>query len=130
MSTLEATKAITTKEVAERLVLLCREGKNVQAIEELYSDNIVSIEPKGSRAEITEGKAAVLGKTTQWIQMIEQIHNTHISDPIFTGNHFSCLMEMDVTLKDIGRIPMNEICVFEVREGKIVFEQFFFEVNN
>jgi hypothetical protein len=130
MSTLEATKTSATEIVANRLVQLCREGKNVEAIGELYSDDIISIEPKGSRHERTEGKAAVLAKTTQWQQMVEQIHNNHISDPIFTGNHFACVMEVDVTLKEMGRIPMNEVCVFEVRNGKIVHEQFFYDLSH
>jgi hypothetical protein len=129
MSTLEATKTITTQEVANQLVKLCREGKNVEAIKELYADNIVSIEPKGSHAERTEGKTAVLAKTTQWLEMVEQFHGAKISDPIFTGNYFSCVMEMDVTLKGIGRNPMNEIGVFEVQNGKIVFEQFFYTIT-
>lgn len=130
MSTIEATKTEATEKVAKRLVELCREGKNVQAIEELYDENIISIEPKGSRAERTEGKTNVLAKTTQFTDMIEEMHGANISDPIVSGNHFSCIMEMDVTLKDMGRIPMNELCVYEVKDGKIVAEQFFFEVAN
>ena len=128
MSTLEAKKTDATQKVANRLVQLCREGKNAEAIKELYADNIVSIEPKGSRAEKTEGKAAVMGKTTEWLEMVEKIHHSTISDPIFTDNYFSCVMEMDVTLKKMGRIPMNEVCVFKVEDGKIVFEQFFYDI--
>jgi hypothetical protein len=39
---------MTTTEIAERLVALCRENKYEQAQTELYSDDAVSIEPEGS----------------------------------------------------------------------------------
>jgi hypothetical protein len=130
MSTLEAKKTATTQEVANKLVKLCREGKNEDAIKELYAEHIISIEPKGSRHERTEGKKAVLDKTTQFMGMVETFHSSKISDPIFTGNHFSCVMEMDVTLKGMGRSSMNEVCVYEVKDGKIIHEQFFFNVPN
>jgi ketosteroid isomerase-like protein len=35
-------------------------------------------------------------------------------------------MGMDVTMKGFGRMNMDEVCVFEVKDGKIVSEQFFF----
>jgi hypothetical protein len=50
---------MTTQEVADKLVQLCREGKNDQAIEDLYADDVVSKEPKESPMELTEGKEAV-----------------------------------------------------------------------
>ena len=121
---------MTTEVVAKKLVQLCREGKNVNAIEELYSDKIISLEPKGSQAaERTEGKAAVLGKNQQWLSMVEQIHEVHISDAVVSGNYFSCAMDMEITMKGIGRTTMNEICVYEVQDGKIVFEQFFHSIH-
>jgi hypothetical protein len=33
---------------------------------------------------------------------------------------------MDVSLKDQGRVKMDEIALYEVQDGKIVSEQFFF----
>ena len=51
---------MNTQEVANRLVQLCREGKNVEAINELYHDHIVSHEPKGTPMEKTEGKPVLL----------------------------------------------------------------------
>lgn len=119
----------TTQEVAERLVQLCREGKNVDAINELYHNNIVSHEPKGTPMEKTEGKEAVLGKTNYWFSTVEQIHSGSISDPIVAGNFFSCTMDMDVTYKEHGRMGMNELCVYEVKDGKIVSEQFFYSMG-
>jgi hypothetical protein len=117
---------MNTQEVADRLVELCREGNNVDAIQELYADNIVSKEPQGTPMEHTEGKEAVMGKTQHWYSTVEEIHGGEISEPIVTGNFFSCTMDMDVTYKENGRMTMNEVCVYEVQDGKIVTEQFFY----
>jgi len=35
-------------------------------------------------------------------------------------------MMMDATFKGIGREKMNELCMYEVEDGKIVKEQFFY----
>ena len=53
---------MNTAEVAGKLVQYCREGRNIDAINELYADNIVSKEPKGSNFELVEGKEDALAK--------------------------------------------------------------------
>src|SRR5258708_38012632 len=118
MSTqVETSKAL---EVAHRLVDLCREGKNVDAINELYDENIVSLEPEGSpMGGKTVGKGAVLASTNQWFSSVEEIHSSYISDPIASGNFFACTMDIDATYKGQGRNEMSELGVFEVKNGKI-----------
>eukprot|EP01012_Entosiphon_sulcatum_P056475 TRINITY_DN80148_c0_g1_i1.p1 TRINITY_DN80148_c0_g1~~TRINITY_DN80148_c0_g1_i1.p1 ORF type:complete len:121 (+),score=17.31 TRINITY_DN80148_c0_g1_i1:145-507(+) len=120
---------MTTQEVADKLVQLCREGKNDQAIEELYSDNVVSREPKGSNMELTEGKTAVKNKTLQWEESVQEIHSASLSDPIVAEHHFSLVMDIDATYKEHGRMKMSEICVYEVKDGKIVADEFFYRMG-
>jgi hypothetical protein len=119
---------MNTAEVAGKLVQYCREGRNIDAINELYADNIVSKEPKGSNFELVEGKEDVLAKNQQWYDMVEEVHSAEISDPIVTGNFFSVSMEMDVTYKEQGRMGMDEIAVYEVQDGKIIADQFFYNM--
>jgi hypothetical protein len=52
---------MSTSEVANRLVNLCREGKFDAAAEELYDTNIVSIEADGPNREV-QGMDAIRGK--------------------------------------------------------------------
>lgn len=120
---------MTTQEVAGRLVQLCREGKNDQAIEELYAENVVSREPKGSDMELTEGKEAVKNKTIRWEESVEEIHSSSVSDPLVADNHFSLVMDFDATYKEHGRIAMSELCVYEVKDGKIVADEFFYRMG-
>jgi len=119
---------MNTQQVAERLVALCREGKNIDAINELYDDNIVSHEVKGSPMELTEGKEAVIGKNQWWLNSVDEIHGGDVSDPVVTGNFFAVAMETDATYKEGGRMIMKEIAVYEVKDGKIVVEQFFYNM--
>jgi ketosteroid isomerase-like protein len=58
--------------------------------------------------------------------MVEQVHGGYSSAPVVGGNHFSVAMGMDVTMKGAGRVKMDEIAVYEVKDGKIVKEQFFY----
>lgn len=118
---------MNTEQVANRLVELCREGKNMQVIDELYADNIVSKEmPWMPGKVVTEGIKAVAQKSEDWYASLEEFHKGEISDPVVAGNHFTVKMDFDATFKDRGRQQMEELCVYEVDNGKIVSEQFFY----
>ena len=117
---------MTTQQVASRLIELCRKGQIVQAIEELYGNDIVSVEPEYAPVKSAKGKKNVLEKGGQFASMIEERHGGSFSDPVVVGNHFSAVMTLDATFKGQGRKKFEEICIYEVKEGKIVFEQFFF----
>lgn len=119
---------MSTQEVANKLVAYCREGKNIDAINDLYADGIISKESKGSPHELVEGKQGVLAKNEGWLTSVDEIHSTSISDPIVTGNFFAVTMDMDVTYKDYGRMAMKELAVYETKDGKIVSEQFFYNM--
>src|ERR1700759_2477671 len=112
-------ETMTVQEVAERLVLLCREGRNVDAINEFYDDDIISHEPEGSPMKEKNGKDAVLDATNRWFDSVQELHNSYISNPIVAGNFFACTMKVDATYKQHGRNVMDELCVFEVKDGKI-----------
>ncbi|MFD0964386.1 SnoaL-like domain-containing protein [Pseudofulvibacter geojedonensis] len=119
---------MTTQEIANRLVELCRQEKHPQAQEELYHSDIISIEDVKSGAPITEGMENIRKKTIAWEKNVADIHSAYVSDPIVTGNYFVVSMENDITFKDIGRTQIKELCVYEVKEGKIVKEQFFYDM--
>ena len=57
---------------------------------------------------------------------VVEFHGGEISEPLIADNHFTAKMSFDVTFKDRGRQQMEEVCVFEVNDGKIVNEQFFY----
>ncbi len=127
MSTQEA--VMTTQDVANRFNELAQTGQWDQIQAELYADNAVSIEPANAAAMgITnaEGLAAIKQKGEAFNQMVEEMHGGYSNEPQVAGNHFSVAMGMDITMKGMGRSKMDEIAVYEVKDGKIVKEQFFF----
>lgn len=112
--------------VANRLVELCRQGQYAQAQTELYHEEAESFEPNHAPVPYVKGIEAIKGKGEAWNQMIETVNGGFVSDPLIAGNHFTITMGMDVTYKDGNRQNMEEVCVYEVKDGKVVKEQFFF----
>jgi hypothetical protein len=117
----------TTKEIALRFNVLAQQEKWFEIQEELFSDSVKSIDPPNSPyMGYAEGKVGVRQKGKQFVEKIEAVHKAYTSEPIVTGNHFAVVREMDLTVQGLGRIQLNEIMLYEVRDGKIVLEQFFY----
>jgi len=117
-----------TQDVANKWYQMCQEGKNMECINELYAENIVSQEMPGVPNQIVSGKQNVWNKSQQWYDNVEAFHSAEISEPVVAGNHFTSKMKMDVTFKDQGRTQMEEVCVYKVENGKITNEQFFYDM--
>lgn len=125
MPTQEA--VMTTREVANQFNKLAQNGQWDKIQDELFDENAISIEPEHSPGMKTvEGLAAIKEKMKQFGAMVEEMHGGYSSEPQIAGNHFAVAMGMDVTMKGMGRTKMDEIVVYEVKEGKIVKEQFFY----
>jgi hypothetical protein len=125
MSTLEA--VMTTQEVANRFHELAQTGQWDKIQDELFAENAVSIEPPHAQGlQSVEGIAAIRQKGKQFGEMVEEMHGGYSSTPLVGGRFFSVAMGMDVTYKGMGRQKMDEIAVYEVKDGKIVKEQFFY----
>lgn len=120
------TAAMPTKEIAKKLKKLCEKGDFETAQRELFANDAVSIEPSASDdfEKETHGLKGILEKGKKWQHMVTQSHALEISDPIVAGNSFALTMRMDVTTKKQGRMDMTELCIYHVKDGKIVSEQF------
>jgi hypothetical protein len=125
MSTQEA--VMTTQDVANRFHELAQTGQWEQVQTELYAEDAVSIEPEDAQGmQSAEGLAAIKEKGKQFGEMVEEMHSGYSNEPIVAGKYFALAMGMDVTMKGQGRSKMDEIAVYEVKDGKIVKEQFFY----
>ena len=120
-------QVMTTQEVADRLSQLFKEYKWNEAQEELFSDDAQSIEPPGSQGlETVKGLDAIKKKGEDFNNSVEEMHGGYVSEPLVAGRYIAVAMGMDVTMKGPGRVKMDEIAVYEVKNGKIVKEQFFY----
>lgn len=115
-----------TEEIAQRLVALCREKKWEAAQKELYAADAISIEPYATPGfeKETRGLPAIIEKGRKFDARVETMHALDVSEPVVAGNSFACTMHLDATFKGEGRMNMTELCVYDVKDGKIVSEQF------
>ncbi len=118
---------MTTKEVADKLVKMCREGKVEEAKQELFAEDITSIEPtEGILPKETKGIKAIEKKAELFISMVEQFYDSTITDPVVAGDYFSIGWDTDIQMKGAERKMNSDICLYKVKNGKIVSEQFFY----
>ena len=118
---------MTTQEVADKLVSLCREGKYVEAYG-LYAEDAVSLEMPGAPMERSQGREQIIKDYQEWEQSVEEMHGGSVGDPLVAGNHFVVPMSIDATFKDRGRQAFDELCLYQVENGEIVKASYHYEM--
>ena len=120
---------MTTQDVADRFYQLSKDNRWKEVQDELFAENAASIEPPGSESQglqNVQGLDAIKKKGEMFQTMIEETYGGYCSEPVVGGRFFSVAMGMDAKMKGTGRMQMDEIAVYEVKDGKIVKEEFFF----
>jgi ketosteroid isomerase-like protein len=123
----------TAKEVADQMVALCRAGKNIDAVEKLFSADAVSVEAQGDETmpAVMTGRAAIRGKNEWWFQN-HTVHSASLRGPFPNGERFAAIYDFEVTAKAgpmAGqRMRMEEVALYTVADGKIVREEFFYDM--
>ena len=116
---------MTTQEVANKLHTYCSKGQYKKAWKELYAKNAWSQEPAGVTPRTAKGLTQLAKKADAWTSQAK-VYGRKVSKPIIAGNWVSMKMELDMQWPGGPRQKASELCVFEVKEGKIVSEQFFY----
>lgn len=120
-------KKITTLEIAKRYNELAQAEKWFEIQDEFFAENVRSIDPSDSPYfGYAEGKLAVRKKGEVFTKKITAVHRLFTSEPVVAGNHFAVAREVDVTTGEHGRIQVNQIMLYEVKNGEIILEQFFY----
>ena len=118
---------MTIHEIANRFNELAQQEKWFEIQDELFADNVKSIDPPNSPYfGYAEGKVAVRKKGEDFVSLITAFHGATTTEPVVAGSHFAVGREMDITAEGHGRIQINEIMLYEVKDGKIILEQFFY----
>lgn len=127
MIKLTTNQEVETQEVAARFNELAQQEKWFEIEDEFFSDNVRSIDPPNSPYfGYAEGKAPVRKKGEEFVKRIEAVHRTYTTKPVVGGNHFAVGREVDITVQGFGRIQINQIMLYEVKNGQIVLQQFFY----
>ncbi len=117
-------RSMNTQQIANRLVELCRANNFEGAWDELFAPNWTTYELEEWGGGVRQGKEQAKASADQWKADIEEMHEMTISDPIVADDSFACVMMMDTTSKTRGRNKESEVCVYKVKDGKIVSERF------
>jgi ketosteroid isomerase-like protein len=100
------------------------------AINELYSEDIVSVEAVGNEempAEITGINA--VRKKNEWWGENNEMHSAEVAGPFIGEDQFAVHYVYDTTFKPTGkRNHITEMALYTVQDGKIVREQFFYNI--
>ncbi|GLU52473.1 nuclear transport factor 2 family protein [Dyadobacter frigoris] len=127
MATSITGKTLTTHEIAARFNELAKQELWFEIQDNFFSDNVKSIDPANSPYfGYAEGKAAVRKKGEDFIAKIQDFHGARTTEPVVSGNHFAVGRDVDITTEEFGRIQINQIMLYEVKDGQIVSEQFFY----
>jgi len=118
---------MNTQEIAKQLVAFCRKGDWEGAHQNLYAQDAKSIEPYATPEfeKITVGLDAIKKKGKLFNSMIEKLHSLEVSEPLVAGNSIAFTLVMDITMKGKDRFKYPELCVYQVKDGKIYSEEFF-----
>lgn len=118
---------LTVQQVADRFNELAQQEKWFEIQDELFASTVKSIEPPTAKyLHNAEGKAVVRNKGEAFVSRIEAFHSGHTTAPVIGGNFFAVGRKTDMTVQGIGRMQMDEIMLYEVKDGEIVSEQFFY----
>ncbi len=118
---------MTTQKIANGLVALCRAGDYDTAYTTYFAADATSTEPIPN-IPVAKGLDALLAKGAGWAAITE-VHSAEVSEPLIGGNYFALTFKMDTTNKESGqRTQGEEIALYHVKDGKIVSEQFFYDM--
>lgn len=125
---------MTTKEIADQLVALCRAGRNLEAVDTLLSADVVSVEARGDETMPAQmsGRDVIRGKNQWWIAN-HKIHSADVKGPFPNGDRFTVIYNFVVTPLAgpmAGRkVRMEEVALYTVSDGKITREEFFYDMS-
>jgi ketosteroid isomerase-like protein len=121
---------VNTMAIAKKMVELNRQGRGHEILE-LYAQDAVSVEagaPPGTQRE-AKGLDAIRKKGEWWFANHE-VHSFTVTGPWPHDDRFIVGYQIDVTNKPSGqRIKMEEAALYTVRDGKIVREEFFYDMG-
>jgi ketosteroid isomerase-like protein len=119
---------MTTQDIGQKLVDLCKAGKNAEAMKALYANDIVSREAAASNGAPAESKGieGCLQRNKEWTQAHE-VNKATIDGPFPNGDKFAVMFDYDLTRRaDKQHLHMKEVALYTVKNDKIVREEFFY----
>src|SRR5438132_364356 len=119
---------MNVKELGEKYVAFCKQGKNEACLDELFAKDCVSVEAAAMPGmdRVAKGLDAIREKSKRWGEN-HTVHKAEVFGPYPHDDRFAVRFVYDVTNKPSSkRFQMDEVGLFTVANGKIVKEEFFY----
>ena len=116
-------------QIGNKLVELCNADKTDEALETLYSKDVISVEPMDYSGQGREAYGLEQLKAKHdWWNGAHEVHSASADGPYFHGEHqFTVIFDMDTTVKETGeRVQMKDIGLYSVVDGQITREEFLY----
>ncbi|MBK8556782.1 MAG: nuclear transport factor 2 family protein [Lewinellaceae bacterium] len=117
---------MTTAQIAQQLVEHMRQNQFPEAYANLFTPDFESIEPAGAPFPIAIGVAGLKPRIDMTHARLKSFVSGYYGDPIVAGDYFSLAMGFEAVTVDDEQVKFDEICVYEVKDGRIIREQFFY----
>lgn len=115
----------TVPEIAENLIKFMELGENIEAYGQLYAPNVKCIEADTSRSRSGRDR---LESDMRSFAEAHDFRYTSIQGPIIAGDRFALALCFTAKNRKSGEeFTIREIGVYEVQEGRIVEEQYFYD---
>ena len=115
----------TIHEIANGLKEMVSEQKFVEAYQLLFSEDAESIDPLNTSGQPLKGLTTLLEREKDFLSRITAIHKISLSEPIIAGSYFTLSLKMSFEVQGQGHMEVEEICLYKVKDGKIISQQFF-----
>ena len=118
---------MNTEQIAEKLTSLLREGKFEEVYDTLFDqEKIKHIEPQSPYFADLTGVKAIKEKDETMQGNIAEFHSMEVGDAITSKDFIALPYKASFTMKDGNKVELDEIIVYQVENGKIILEQFFY----
>jgi hypothetical protein len=111
-----------TAELDQKLNDAILSGKAMEAFEELYDEDIIMQE--NAEPEF-RGKDLNRKREQEFFASVEAWHGGQVLASAVNGDVSFSEWTMEVTLKGVGRIKLDQVAVRRWKNGKIVHERFY-----
>ncbi|MDH3625655.1 MAG: nuclear transport factor 2 family protein [Myxococcales bacterium] len=101
-------------------------GQAMEAFEKFYADDCIMQE---NRKRPREGKSACRQYQIDFFERVAEFHEGTLLGSAVEGDRSFSEWVFDVTFKNGSRMQNHEISARRWADGKVVFEQFFYEPN-
>ncbi|MGD1843249.1 MAG: SnoaL-like domain-containing protein [Thermonemataceae bacterium] len=118
---------MNTQALADKLTSLLKEGQFETIYNDLFDhEKVAHIEPQSPHFPHLVGVKAIREKDAQMSAQIAEVQELKVGEAIVSKDFFAIPYRISFTTKNSDTVTLDELIVYQVADGKIIAEQFFY----